>query len=193
MKKVRIKEWTELEKEFGLDEDGDINTTPSFTTRMYEFLPKDNIINLVEDWYWEDRGYIITEDMIAEYIEEPAEISEKIPEPEVDDTFSINLQRLDSISKKSNHIHYIKFKLTDNLSIRYFYNFETRPELINKFALKNHKHKEVREISEETAKEMIKSFVTEKFEEIIGYQLKKVGYKKYIKKFGEDFQEFFNV
>ena len=202
MKKVRIKEWIELEKiALDINEYGDLvlPNTGWFTQDMEFNLPLDRIIEITDDFNGVDllEGYYFTEDMIAEYIDEIPEIFEPEVEQPLDifkdDTFSVNLEMLDSISKKSKHIHYIKFNLTDNLSIRYFYSVETRPELINKFALKNHRHKQVVEISEETAKEMIKCFCVENFEEIIGFQLKKVGYKKYIKKFGEDFQEFFNV
>ena len=212
MKKVRIKEWTELEKisiytgEAGdlvlyTDEYNDLvlPNTIWFTQDMEFKLPLNRIIEITDDFIGIDlmEGYSFTEDMIAEYIEETSEISEPEVEQPLDifkdDTFAINLEMLDCLPHKTNHIHYLKWKLTDNLSVRYFYNFETKPELIGKFTLKNHKHKQVVEISEETAKEMIKCFCVENFEEIIGFQLKKVGYKKYIKKFGEDFQEFFNV
>ena len=196
MKKVRIKEWTELEKiKLYTDEYEDLvlPSTIWFTQDMEFKLPLNRIIEITDDFIGIDsmEGYYISEDMIAEYIEEISEISEPEVEQKLDilkdDFFQINLEMIDCLPHKANHIHYIKFNLTDNLSVRYFYNFETKPELIGKFTLKNHKHKQVVEISEETAKEMVKSFCNEKFEEIIGYNQKKFGYKKYVKKFGEDF------
>lgn len=38
--KVRIKEWAEMEREFGLDEDGDIDCHCGFTTEMRECCGK---------------------------------------------------------------------------------------------------------------------------------------------------------
>ena len=196
MKKVRIKEWIELEKiALDINEYGDLvlPNTGWFTQDMEFNLPLDRIIEITDDFNGVDllEGYYFTEDMIAEYIDEIPEIFEPEVEQPLDifkdDTFSVNLEMLDCLPHKANHIHYIKFNLTKNLSVRYFYNFETKPELIGKFTLKNHKHKQVVEISEEAAKEMVKSFCTEKFEEIIGYSQKGFGYKKYVKKFGEDF------
>ena len=196
MKKVRIKTWEEMEKEFGVDANNYIKGDAYFTPSMECDMPENRVIEIYKnkDYFTWDLGYdswTISEDMIAEYIEETSEISE----PEVehlidtfkDDTFAVNLEMLDCLPHKANHIHYLKWNLTSNLSVRYFYNFETKPELIGKFTLKNHKHKQVVEISEETAKEMVKSFCNEKFEEIIGYNQKGFGYKKYVKKFGEDF------
>ena len=52
--KVRIKEWWELEREFGLDEDGDINCYCSFTTEMKEYCGK--VIELNENDFCVDTG-----------------------------------------------------------------------------------------------------------------------------------------
>lgn len=197
MRKVRIKTWEKMEKEFGLDIAKDINCRDTFTKIMEERIPNHRIIEINEDWVWkgDTREWFISEDMIEEYLPEeiPESLEQSQPESETlldiweDDVFAINLNALESIVK-ANHIHYLKWKLNDNLSIRFFYNFETKPEMINKFALKNHKQKELVEISKETAREMICSFCIEKFEEIIGYNVKGFGYKKYVKKFGEDFR-----
>ena len=195
MRKVKIKTWEKMEKEFGLDEDGHIKCGKFFTKDMEDILPEGRVIEIniiTRSW---DYIYYISEDMIEEYLSEeiPESLEQSQPESETlldiweDDVFAINLNALESIAK-ANHIHYLKYKLNDNLSIRFFYNFETKPEMINKFALKNHKQKELVEISKETAREMICSYCTEKFEEIIGYNVKGFGYKKYVKKFGEDFR-----
>ena len=197
MRKVKIKTWEKMEKEFGLTPYGDINCEHIFTEFIGNIIPKDRIIEIGHNrqWYASGDTWFISEDMIEEYL--PEETSESLEESQSnfqplldiweDDVFAVNLNVLESIVK-ANHIHYLKWKLNDNLSIRFFYNFETKPEMINKFALKNHKQKELVEISKETAREMICSFCIEKFEEIIGYNVKGFGYKKYVKKFGEDFK-----
>lgn len=197
MRKVKIKTWEKMEKEFGVSSYGDLKCDKYYTKVMEDNIPENRIIEIGdnEQWYAGGDTWFISEDMIEEYL--PEETSESLeqsqPESETlldiweDDVFAINLNALESIAK-ANHIHYLKWKLNDNLSIRFFYNFETKPEMINKFALKNHKQKELVEISKETAREMICSFCIEKFEEIIGYNVKGFGYKKYVKKFGEDFK-----
>lgn len=193
MRKVKIKTWEKMEKEFGLTPYGDINCEGTFIKIMENIIPENRIIEIGIDKM--AYSFFISEDMIEEYLPEeiPESLEQSQPESETlldiweDDIFAINLNALESITKV-NHIHYLKWKLNDNLSIRFFYNFETKPEMINKFALKNHKQKELVEISKETAREMICSFCTEKFEEIIGYNVKGFGYKKYVKKFGEDFR-----
>ena len=197
MRKVKIKTWERMVEEFGISFSGDIRCDKYFTEDMENNIPENRIIGIGRNrqWYGGRDTWFISEDMIEEYLSE--EITESLeesqPESETlldiweDDVFAINLNALKSITK-ANHIHYLKWNLNDNLSIRFFYNFETKPEMINKFALKNHKQKELVEISKETAREMICSFCTEKFEEIIGYNVKGFGYKKYVKEFGEDFK-----
>ena len=210
--KVQIKTWEEMEKEFGLTDVGFINCRETFTTNMEKLMPKDRIIEISEvegynarRFIWAVAGttYDISEDMILhklpdewsakKFLDElPDEVIIPEDEPEkvdifADDIFAINLNAIESIAKANNHIHYLKWKITDNLSVRYFYSFDTKSEMIGKFGLKNHKHKQLTEISEETAKEMICSFCVEKFDEVIGYNVKGFGFKKYVKKFGEDF------
>lgn len=73
-RKVRIKTWKEMEKEFGLDEEGDINTLGSwlFIKNMEERLPNDRIIEIVIDEdgdnNWVGTKYYISKPMIAEYL-----------------------------------------------------------------------------------------------------------------------------
>ena len=199
--RVKIKTWEEMEKEFGLTMLQDIDCKAVFTKNMEKFMPEDRIVDVSEHnyddyfiWSIDDTTYNISEDMISiKFLDElPDEVTIPEDEPEkieifADDTFTLNLNAIDSIAKANNHIHYLKWKITDNLSVRYFYSFDTKSEMVGKFGLKNHKHKQLTEISEETAKEMICSFCVEKFEEIIGYNIKGFGFKKYVKKFGEDF------
>lgn len=75
--KVKIKTWEEMEKEFGLDDDGDVVCCEFFTTEMEAVMPMDRIIEVKrmtdEDTYWFEEGdnsYIITMDMIEEVIAE---------------------------------------------------------------------------------------------------------------------------
>jgi hypothetical protein len=45
--KIKIKPWKTLEKEFGLDKDGDINSPIVFTRDMEKQLPADRVISVV--------------------------------------------------------------------------------------------------------------------------------------------------
>ena len=210
--RVQIKTWEEMEKLDKGDMDDNDLKLPSgtyFTTEMEYYMPNDRIIEVFENdtglwWSAGINDFYISEDMILHKLSDdwsakefldslPDEVI--IPEDEsekvdifADDIFAINLNAIDSVAKANNHIHYLKWNLTNNLSVRYFYSFDTKLEMVGKFGLKNHKHKQLTEISEETAKEMICSFCVEKFDEIIGYNVKGFGFKKYVKKFGEDFK-----
>lgn len=212
--RVQIKTWEEMARiDTGDIDDKDLKLPCGtyFTTEMEKYMPEDRIIEVCEkdEGLWWSVGinfytsFYISEDMILHKLSDdwsakefldslPDEVTIPEDEPEkvdifADDIFAINLNAIDSVAKANNHIHYLKWKITDNLSVRYFYSFDTKSEMIGKFGLKNHKHKQLTEISEETAKEMICSFCTEKFDEIIGYNVKGYGFKKYVKKFGEDF------
>lgn len=199
MRKVRIKSWADMEKEFGLTKFGDIDMMFRWTIKMEQIIPEDRIISLTHNDAWLDNDYsfIISEDMIAEYILEDLEIPEnssentlpeivQLSQPEKSDSEiqdEINKEFLNSIGHRTGHIHYIKWNITDNLSIRYFYNFADRPEYNMKFTLKNHKERTLVEIDENTAKEMIMQVCRkEPYQEIIGYQQKGKGkgYKKII-------------
>lgn len=65
--KVKIKTWQEMEQEFGLDEQGDINCDQYFVVEMEADMPKDRIIEIDSENEWGE--YIITEDMIKEKID----------------------------------------------------------------------------------------------------------------------------
>lgn len=154
--------------------------------KFFDELPKKGSISEVEpskDEEWSAKKFL---DELPEEVIIPEDEPEKV-DIFADDTFAINLNAINNIPQQNNHIHYLKWKITDNLSVRYFYSFDTKSEMIGKFGLKNHKHKQLTEISEETAKEMICSFCVEKFEEVIGYNVKGFGFKKYVKKFEENF------
>lgn len=70
MRKVRIKTWEEMEKEFGLDEYGDILVTGAyyFIKDMENIIPKDRIIEIDENNGWLSELYGISKPMIAEYL-----------------------------------------------------------------------------------------------------------------------------
>ena len=85
-KTVKIKTWKQMEKEFGLDEDGDIEVLEDrvyFVDTMEEYMPKDRIIKVDEhrakwmteepnDMYWEVHGseWFIVSEMIEEIIKD---------------------------------------------------------------------------------------------------------------------------
>ena len=71
--KVRIKDWYELEKEFGLDEDGDIRCYGVFVSGMREYCGKiievdtDRVSSIkgvfeYDDWTFSDDMYEIVEE-----------------------------------------------------------------------------------------------------------------------------------
>ena len=74
---VKIKSWDKMEKEYGLNRRGDIDTYHSFTKDIEKELPKDRIIEVEEDyryntyiWHREDAFYdrYISKDMIEKVI-----------------------------------------------------------------------------------------------------------------------------
>lgn len=73
--KVKIKTWKQMEEEFGLDFDGDINIDYGFIKSMEVDMPKDRIIEIDEKGNWRyinnlnrKRSWSISDDMIAEKI-----------------------------------------------------------------------------------------------------------------------------
>jgi len=78
--KVKIKTWRALEKEFGLDENGDIDCKFAFVPEMEEKMPKDRIIEVkpsidpIEGMFYlfkaDDSDWWISDDMIEQIIEE---------------------------------------------------------------------------------------------------------------------------
>lgn len=173
LRKVRIKTWEEMEKEFDINTWGHIKCKCHFLPDMEDIIPEDRVIEIDEksNWVGQEVNWSISEDMISEYIEEtPPQISK--------DYYYSNLGKFELCTRKTHQTHYIKWKLTDNLSIRYFYSFQDNPDFIGKFVLKNHSKKESVIISKDTAKELLE-FVKEDFEEIIGY-LEKDEYRKLV-------------
>ena len=61
--KVRVRDWEDMEEEFGLDRDGDIKYTPSFVTEMRKFCGKVvNVNDVAYDMYDEKLKIGIDED-----------------------------------------------------------------------------------------------------------------------------------
>ncbi len=59
---------------------------------------------------------------------------------------------------KSNASHYIKWKLTDDLSLRFYFLFQDRKNYENKYFLKSHSKKDYQEITSLTiVEELIKA------------------------------------
>jgi len=85
------------------------------------------------------------------------------------------------LKNKNGRIWYLKIKITDSLSIRYFHLFQDRPDYQNKWFLKDHNTKTYSNISEEMALIMIKELkktIDLKIMEVIGNRLDN---KKYLK------------
>lgn len=65
--KVKIKTWDAMHKEFGITNNGNIHCRYYFTTMMEEDLPKNRIIEVIDEWW---NNWAISDDMIEEIIEE---------------------------------------------------------------------------------------------------------------------------
>lgn len=89
------------------------------------------------------------------------------------------------------HQHYIKWHLTEDLSLRYYFGFEDRPFLINQFVLKSHAKKEYQQLDIDNyaiIEGLISSATFKEPEEIIGRRGVK-GYIKYVAPFELDGSE----
>lgn len=130
---------------------------------------------------FEGARYKILDLSEIEIFEETPEIVEQPSEQEIiNKTKEYNSKLIPQCNfQKSHHIHYIKFPLTENLSIRYFFSFQNQPEKVGKFYMKNHKEKTYSEIDIETVKELLSNFCKEKGVEIIGRRVGK-NYRKVI-------------
>ena len=77
-------------------------------------------------------------------------------------------------------IWYLKWNLTNDLSIRYFYKFQDKPEFENKWVLKSHKDKKYEIINREIAEMLFKAFnlTDNDAVEIIGRNLTQTKFRK---------------
>jgi hypothetical protein len=67
-------------------------------------------------------------------------------------------------------VHYLKWPSSNhNISMRYFFTFQTNKELEGCFVLKNHETKEYIIVSEEQANFIIQSFCEHQLQEVSGY------------------------
>lgn len=88
-------------------------------------------------------------------------IEEEVPLKEI----KINLNKLNN-----NRCHYLKWVITEDLSIRYFILFESQKDKVNKFYIKSHSTKEYSVVSKELAEVMLKELGCKNFLEIISYK-----------------------
>lgn len=96
---VKIKEWDVLEKEFGLDEDGDIsNGGYIFTKFLNSILPKNRIINIDNSnrYILKDRQFNIANNIIDDsYKIETKEFNSKNATIKEFNDLSIELEKFD--------------------------------------------------------------------------------------------------
>jgi hypothetical protein len=87
--------------------------------------------------------------------------------------------------KKSGSQHYIKWNITDDLSLRYYFEFQDRPQYNNQYVLKTHSDKSYQILeSGQIIEELFK--ISKSSEEIMGRRFGKNEYVKYkIEKFGD--------
>lgn len=84
------------------------------------------------------------------------------------------------LKNKMNQTHYFKWSLTENLSVRFFINFQDNQDLNGKYVLKDHSNKKTIQITEEMAHELIESSKEELIpQEILGLKFGKI-YRKII-------------
>jgi len=79
--------------------------------------------------------------------------------------------------------HYIKYHMTNDMSIRYYFTFQDKPELSGKYTIKSHRTKLEEVISKQMADRMIEDLGLIA-EEIIGRMIKGK-YSKMINRLGE--------
>ena len=75
---IKIKEWDEMEKEYGLTAEGNINTDRAFTTEMEELLPKNRTI--WTEWNDVDESYVWLIDDVSFFALTYQEIEEVLKE-----------------------------------------------------------------------------------------------------------------
>jgi len=84
------------------------------------------------------------------------------------------------MTENTRAIWYLKWNLTDDLSIRYFYKFQDKPEFENKWVLKSHKDKKYEIINREVVEMLFKAFnlTDNNAVEIIGRNLTQTKFRK---------------
>jgi len=84
------------------------------------------------------------------------------------------------MTENTRTVWYLKWNLTDDLSIRYFYKFQDRPEYENRWVLKSHKDKKYEIINREIAEMLFKAFnlTDANSVEIIGRNLTQTKFRK---------------
>jgi hypothetical protein len=87
--------------------------------------------------------------------------------------------------KNSGSQHYIKWDITEDLSLRYYFEFQDRPQYINQYVLKTHSTKNYQLIESNQISNELKKLSSNHIE-IIGRRINKTEYVKYkINNFGD--------
>lgn len=138
---------------------------------------------------------ITPQDIVAEYVESinilvdldspdhPAnhEILPELDEFNLKQVKSDNFKVLKSLRKSASRTHYYKFPLnfSEDYSLRYFLQFEDRPEYEGQFVLKSHSKRESSIITRSMAEDLIGKLCEIPCEEVIGRRINK-NYEKIV-------------
>ena len=97
-----------------------------------------------------------------------AEILEEESKPKATENYNSNI--IKHLSKMQHRTHYYKFQLEfdNDYSIRYYLEFESRPECIGNYYLKSHSKNEYSLLPKEMAEDLIRKLCKIEAEEIIG-------------------------
>ena len=97
-------------------------------------------------------------------------LSQQIPEPTQEQVQNYNNTILKQLTKPHGRTHYYKFQLEfdNDYSIRYYLEFESRPECVGNYYLKSHSKNEYSLLPKEMAEDLIRKLCKIKAEEIIG-------------------------
>ena len=97
-----------------------------------------------------------------------AEILEEESKPKATENYNNSI--IKHLSKMQHRTHYYKFPLEfdNDYSIRYYLEFESRPEYVGNYYLKSHSKNEYSLLPKEMAEDLIKKLCKIEAEEIIG-------------------------
>ena len=97
-----------------------------------------------------------------------AEILEEESKPKATENYNNSI--IKHLSKMQHRTHYYKFQLEfdNDYSIRYYLEFESRPECVGNYYLKSHSKNEYSLLSKEMAEDLIRKLCKIEAEEIIG-------------------------
>ena len=101
----------------------------------------------------------------------------------------IKRDKKEKLIQSSNICHYLKWNITDSLSLRYYFNFEDKPEMIKQFVLKDHNTKSYNLVTDLSIAHELRKVSSNKCVEILGRKLVNKYHKVQIQ-FYEDFSKF---